>query len=164
LRATKSCEGTEHRWRALRASWYPEISFRADVDIVVIDDLSVRIYSPEKAIADCGNASSTNPAHRVVRFRNYFSYVAMNDFCVGWQSRRTRSASFIHAGIDRIRLCVGQAGRRAAKHIPGSSSSGVIGSARRRSTDPPNQLPTQNSYLWNSIPPIFFDGGRSGKI
>jgi predicted transcriptional regulator of viral defense system len=37
----------------LRVFWYPEISFRAGVDIVVIDDVSVRIYSPEKTIADC---------------------------------------------------------------------------------------------------------------
>jgi predicted transcriptional regulator of viral defense system len=37
----------------LRVFWYPEISFRAGVEIVVIDDVSVRIYSPEKTIADC---------------------------------------------------------------------------------------------------------------
>jgi len=37
----------------LRVFWYPEPSFRAAVQIVAIDDVSVRIYSPEKTIADC---------------------------------------------------------------------------------------------------------------
>ena len=29
---------------------------------------------------------------------------------------------------------------------------------------PPTRLPTQNSYRWNSTPPILFDGGRGGRI
>jgi predicted transcriptional regulator of viral defense system len=37
----------------LRVFWYPEPSFRAGVQVVAIDDVSVRIYSPEKTIADC---------------------------------------------------------------------------------------------------------------
>jgi predicted transcriptional regulator of viral defense system len=37
----------------LRVFWYPESSFRAGVEVVAIDDVSVRIYSPEKTIADC---------------------------------------------------------------------------------------------------------------
>lgn len=37
----------------LRVYWYPESSFRAGVDLVTIDDIAVRIYSPEKTIADC---------------------------------------------------------------------------------------------------------------
>jgi predicted transcriptional regulator of viral defense system len=37
----------------LRVFWYPEPSFRAGVEVVAIDDVSVRIYSPEKTIADC---------------------------------------------------------------------------------------------------------------
>ena len=37
----------------LRVFWYPESSFRAGVEVVTIDDVSVRIYSPEKTIADC---------------------------------------------------------------------------------------------------------------
>lgn len=37
----------------LRVYWYPESSFRAGVDLVTIDDVAVRIYSPEKTIADC---------------------------------------------------------------------------------------------------------------
>jgi len=37
----------------LRVFWYPEPSFRAGVEIVAIDDVSVRIYSVEKTIADC---------------------------------------------------------------------------------------------------------------
>jgi len=37
----------------LRVFWYSEASFRAGVDIITVDDVSVRIYSPEKTIADC---------------------------------------------------------------------------------------------------------------
>jgi len=37
----------------LRVFWYPEPSFRAGVEVVAIDDVSVRIYSAEKTIADC---------------------------------------------------------------------------------------------------------------
>jgi predicted transcriptional regulator of viral defense system len=37
----------------LRVFWYPEMSFRAGVEVVAIDDVSVRIYSVEKTIADC---------------------------------------------------------------------------------------------------------------
>lgn len=37
----------------LRVFWYPDSSFRAGVEVVAIDDISVRIYSPEKSIADC---------------------------------------------------------------------------------------------------------------
>lgn len=37
----------------LRVYWYPEPSFRAGVEVVMIDDVPVKIYSPEKTIADC---------------------------------------------------------------------------------------------------------------
>jgi predicted transcriptional regulator of viral defense system len=37
----------------LRVYWYPESSFHAGVDVITIDNVSVRIYSPEKTIADC---------------------------------------------------------------------------------------------------------------
>jgi predicted transcriptional regulator of viral defense system len=37
----------------LRVFWYPEPSFRAGVEVAAIDDVSVRIYSVEKTIADC---------------------------------------------------------------------------------------------------------------
>ena len=37
----------------LRVFWYPEQSFRAGVEVIAIDDVSVKIYSPEKTIADC---------------------------------------------------------------------------------------------------------------
>jgi predicted transcriptional regulator of viral defense system len=37
----------------LRVFWYPEPSFRAGIEVVAIDDVSVKIYSPEKTIADC---------------------------------------------------------------------------------------------------------------
>src|SRR5215469_8162511 len=37
----------------LRVFWYPERSFRAGVEAVAVDDVSVRIYSVEKTIADC---------------------------------------------------------------------------------------------------------------
>jgi hypothetical protein len=33
--------------------WYPEASLRAGVDLITIDDVSVRIFSPEKTITDC---------------------------------------------------------------------------------------------------------------
>lgn len=37
----------------LRVFWYPEPSFRAGVDVITVDDVAVRFYSPEKTIADC---------------------------------------------------------------------------------------------------------------
>jgi predicted transcriptional regulator of viral defense system len=37
----------------IRVFWYPEASFRAGVDVMTVDDVPVRIYSPEKTIADC---------------------------------------------------------------------------------------------------------------
>jgi hypothetical protein len=37
----------------LRVFWYPESSFRAGVDLISVDDVPVKIYSPEKTIADC---------------------------------------------------------------------------------------------------------------
>jgi predicted transcriptional regulator of viral defense system len=37
----------------LRVFWYAEPSFRVGVEVVAIDDVSVRIYSAEKTIADC---------------------------------------------------------------------------------------------------------------
>jgi predicted transcriptional regulator of viral defense system len=37
----------------LRVFWYPEPSFSAGVHVVTVDKIPVRIYSPEKTIADC---------------------------------------------------------------------------------------------------------------
>lgn len=37
----------------LRVFWYPEPSFRAGVEVVAIDEVSIRVYSAEKTIADC---------------------------------------------------------------------------------------------------------------
>jgi predicted transcriptional regulator of viral defense system len=37
----------------LRVFWYPEPSFRAGVEVISVDNVSVRIYSAEKSIADC---------------------------------------------------------------------------------------------------------------
>jgi predicted transcriptional regulator of viral defense system len=37
----------------LRVFWYPESSFRAGVDVITVDDVPVKIFSPEKTIADC---------------------------------------------------------------------------------------------------------------
>jgi predicted transcriptional regulator of viral defense system len=37
----------------LRVFWYSEPSFSAGIDIVLIDQVPVRVYSPEKTIADC---------------------------------------------------------------------------------------------------------------
>ncbi|HXB67757.1 MAG TPA: type IV toxin-antitoxin system AbiEi family antitoxin domain-containing protein [Candidatus Acidoferrales bacterium] len=37
----------------LRVFWYSEASFSAGIEAVTIDDVRVRIYSPEKTIADC---------------------------------------------------------------------------------------------------------------
>ena len=37
----------------LRVFWYPEPSFSAGVDVVPVDKVLVRIYSPEKTIVDC---------------------------------------------------------------------------------------------------------------
>jgi predicted transcriptional regulator of viral defense system len=37
----------------IRVFWYPESSLRAGVDVITVDDVPVRIYSPEKTIADC---------------------------------------------------------------------------------------------------------------
>ena len=37
----------------LRVFWYSEPSFSAGIQVVSMDDVPVRIYSPEKTIADC---------------------------------------------------------------------------------------------------------------
>ena len=37
----------------LRVFWYSEPSFRAGVKVISIDNVSLRIYSAEKSIADC---------------------------------------------------------------------------------------------------------------
>jgi predicted transcriptional regulator of viral defense system len=37
----------------LRVFWYPEASFSTGVELITIDDFPIRIYSPEKTIADC---------------------------------------------------------------------------------------------------------------
>jgi predicted transcriptional regulator of viral defense system len=37
----------------IRVFWYPEPSFRACVNLITVDDVPVKIYSPEKTIADC---------------------------------------------------------------------------------------------------------------
>ena len=37
----------------LRVFWYSEPSFSAGIDVVTIDGVPVRLYSPEKTIADC---------------------------------------------------------------------------------------------------------------
>jgi predicted transcriptional regulator of viral defense system len=37
----------------LRVFWYSEPSFSAGVEVVTIDQVPVRVYSPEKTIADC---------------------------------------------------------------------------------------------------------------
>jgi len=37
----------------LRVFWYPEPSFRTGIDVGKIDGIPVRVYSPEKTIADC---------------------------------------------------------------------------------------------------------------
>lgn len=37
----------------LQVFWYPEPSLSAGVDVVTVDKVPVRIYSPEKTIADC---------------------------------------------------------------------------------------------------------------
>lgn len=37
----------------LRVFWYPDPSFRAGVEVISIDNVSIRIYSAEKSIADC---------------------------------------------------------------------------------------------------------------
>jgi len=37
----------------IRAFWYPDHAFKAGVETISIDRVPVRIYSPEKTIADC---------------------------------------------------------------------------------------------------------------
>jgi predicted transcriptional regulator of viral defense system len=37
----------------LQVFWYPESSFRAGVDLITVDDVPMKVYSPEKTIADC---------------------------------------------------------------------------------------------------------------
>lgn len=37
----------------LRVFWYSEPSFSTGIDVVMIDGVPVRVYSPEKTIADC---------------------------------------------------------------------------------------------------------------
>jgi hypothetical protein len=51
--ATLKTPGSKTRAVLLDVFWYPEPSFRAGVEVVVIDDVPVRIYSAEKTVADC---------------------------------------------------------------------------------------------------------------
>jgi predicted transcriptional regulator of viral defense system len=37
----------------LRVFWYSDPSFSAGIDVISIDQVPVRVYSPEKTIADC---------------------------------------------------------------------------------------------------------------
>jgi len=37
----------------IRVFWYPERAFNAGIDVITVDRIPVRIYSPEKTIADC---------------------------------------------------------------------------------------------------------------
>jgi predicted transcriptional regulator of viral defense system len=37
----------------LRVFWYSDPSFSAGIDVISIDRVPVRVYSPEKTIADC---------------------------------------------------------------------------------------------------------------
>ena len=37
----------------LQVFWYSEPSFSAGIDVVTMDGVTVRVYSPEKTIADC---------------------------------------------------------------------------------------------------------------
>ena len=37
----------------LRVFWFPDRAFNAGIDVVAVDRVPVRIYSPEKTIADC---------------------------------------------------------------------------------------------------------------
>jgi hypothetical protein len=56
----------------LRVFWHPEASFRAGVDLIKIDDFPVRIYSPEKTIADCFKyRNKTGPDVAIEALRAY---------------------------------------------------------------------------------------------
>lgn len=37
----------------VRVFWFPEHAFRAGIDVITVDQVRIRIYSPEKTIADC---------------------------------------------------------------------------------------------------------------
>jgi predicted transcriptional regulator of viral defense system len=37
----------------VRVFWFPNRAFNAGIDVITVDRVSVRIYSPEKTIADC---------------------------------------------------------------------------------------------------------------
>lgn len=37
----------------VRVFWFPDRAFNAGIDVITLDRVSVRIYSPEKTIADC---------------------------------------------------------------------------------------------------------------
>lgn len=37
----------------IRVFWYPDRAFQAGIDVITVDQVSVRIYSPEKTVADC---------------------------------------------------------------------------------------------------------------
>ena len=37
----------------VRVFWFPDRAFNAGIDVITVDRVSVRIYSPEKTIADC---------------------------------------------------------------------------------------------------------------
>jgi predicted transcriptional regulator of viral defense system len=46
-------QGPKVKGVPVRVFWFPDRAFNAGIDVITMDGVSVRIYSPEKTIADC---------------------------------------------------------------------------------------------------------------
>jgi len=63
----------------LRVFWYSEPSFSAGIDVSTIDGIPVRIYSPEKTIADC------------FKYRNKIGLDVVIEALRAWQDRKPKA-------------------------------------------------------------------------
>lgn len=77
----------------LQAFWYSEPSFSAGVDVITLDEVPVRIYSPEKTIVDC------------FKYRNKIGLDVALEALRSWRQRAPKAdfkAIDKYARIDRV--------------------------------------------------------------
>ncbi len=86
----KGAEKPRLVYPALRCFWFSETSFETGIETHVIDNVMVRIYSPEKTLADC------------MKFRNKIG----KDLVIGtlkcWRERRRKHMDTL---IEYARIC-----------------------------------------------------------
>jgi predicted transcriptional regulator of viral defense system len=81
----------------LRAFWYSEPSFSAGVNVIALDGVPVRIYSPEKTLADC------------FKYRNKIGLDVAVEALRAWRQRASKpdfKALDRFAQIDRVQRVI----------------------------------------------------------